>query len=263
MCGIAGLVNIGGESISPPVLQRMTDSISHRGPDGEGHWIEGNVGIGHRRLSIIDVTPAGHQPMMTPDDRYVLSYNGEIYNFRELRIELEALGHVFNSNSDTEVVLHSFAQWGTVALSRFNGMFAVALWDRKQRKLLLARDRYGIKPLYYCLQGNRLAFASEQKAILASDLFKRDLDKEALLEYFTFQNIFTNRTLLKDVRILKAGHYCTFSLNQEPPRLEEVQYWDYRFREPEYPASKEEYIEELDRLFSQAVNRQLVSDVEL
>jgi asparagine synthase (glutamine-hydrolysing) len=263
MCGITGLINIDGMAVSPVVLQHMTDAIAHRGPDGEGHWIEGNVGIGHRRLSIIDLSPAGHQPMISGDHRYVLTYNGEIYNFRELRAELEAAGYWFRSKTDSEVVLHALVHWGTDALLKFNGMFALALWDRKTRTLLLARDRYGIKPLYYAQQGSNFAFGSEQKAITAQPQFARVLDKQALLEYFTFQNIFTDRTLLDGMHLLPAGHYATLDLNEKFPTLKSRQYWDYRFREPDQKASKEEYIEELDRLFRQAVNRQLISDVEL
>jgi asparagine synthase (glutamine-hydrolysing) len=263
MCGITGLIYLDGAPVSPVILQKMTDAIAHRGPDGEGHWIEGNVGIGHRRLAIIDLSTAGHQPMISIDHRYVLSFNGEIYNFRELRIELEAAGFRFRSKTDSEVVLHALAHWGTDALLKFNGMFALALWDRKARNLLLARDRYGIKPLYYAQQGQSFAFGSEQKAITAQPQFDRKLDKQALLEYFTFQNIFTDRTLLQGIQLLPAGHHATINLNAATPKLKRTQFWDYRFREPDYPASKLEYLEELDRLFRQAVNRQLVSDVEL
>lgn len=263
MCGIAGLIHLNGDAVSPVLLQKMTDAIIHRGPDGEGQWIEGNVGIGHRRLAIIDLSPAGHQPMVSADHRYVLSYNGEIYNFRELRSELEAAGYWFRSRTDSEVVLNALAHWGTEALLRFNGMFALALWDRKARSLLLARDRYGIKPLYYAQQGQTFAFGSEQKAITAQSTFNRKLDKEALLEYFTFQNIFTDRTLLKDVHLLKAGHYATLDLATQSASLKCVQYWDYKFLEPKQVVNRQEYVEELDRLFRQAVHRQLVSDVEL
>lgn len=263
MCGITGIVNLNSEVVSPVILRKMTDSIAHRGPDGEGQWIEGNVGLGHRRLAIIDLSPAGHQPMISPDQRFVLSYNGEVYNFRELRAELEAEGHQFRSRTDSEVVLYAMAAWGAKALSRFNGMFALALWDRHERKLLLARDRYGIKPLYYSCQGNTFAFGSEQKAILAMQDFRRQLDKAALLEYFTFQNIFTDRTLLEDVKILPAGHYGVLDLNHGNSGLKLTQYWDFDFREPASSASDDEYREELDRLFQQAVNRQLVTDVEL
>jgi asparagine synthase (glutamine-hydrolysing) len=263
MCGIAGVIHLDGAPVSPAVLQRMTDAVAHRGPDGEGHWIDGNVGLGHRRLAIIDLSPAGHQPMMSVDRRYVLSYNGEVYNFVELRKELEAAGYGFRSRTDSEVVLNAVAAWGVKALDRFNGMFAFALWDRLERTLLLARDRYGIKPLYLSQQGRTVAFGSEQKAILAMPGFRRVLDKPALLEYFTFQNIFTDRTLLADVTLLPAGHYATLDLSREAPTLRPSRYWDFHFREPTERASDREYREELDRLFQQAVNRQLVTDVEL
>jgi len=263
MCGITGLINLDGEPVSSSVLQKMTDEIAHRGPDGEGHWIEGNVGLGHRRLAIIDLSPAGHQPMISTDHRYVLSYNGEIYNFSELRTELEREGFRFRSKTDSEVVLCALVHWGVKAFDRFNGMFALALWDSKERTLLLARDRYGIKPLYVSQQGRFFAFGSEQKAILARPGFKRSLDKPALLEYFTFQNIFTDRTLLEDIQLLPAGYYAVLNLKQQRPTLKHRQYWDYHFREPAKPKRKEEYLEELDRLFKQAVNRQLVADVEL
>lgn len=263
MCGITGLIHLDNAPVSPAVLQRMSDAIAHRGPDGEGHWIEGSVGIGHRRLAIIDLSPAGHQPMVSADYRYVLSYNGETYNFCELRSELEAKGYWFRSKTDSEVVLNALAEWGTKALYRFNGMFALALWDRRERILLLARDRYGIKPLYVSRQGNIFSFGSEQKAILAMPSFKRSLDKPALLEYFTFQNIFTNRTLLEDIQLLPPGHYATLDLKQAKPSLCCTRYWDYDFREPTERAGDDEYREELDRLFQQAVNRQLVTDVEL
>jgi asparagine synthase (glutamine-hydrolysing) len=261
MCGVTGLIHLNGDAVSPVILKKMTDAIAHRGPDGEGHWIEGNVGIGHRRLAIIDLSPAGHQPMITSDHRYVLSYNGEIYNYREIRTELEALGYLFHSQTDTEVVLNALAHWGKDALLKFNGMFGLALWDRKERTLLLARDRYGIKPLYYAKQGHHFAFGSEQKAITAQPTFKRNLNKPALLEYFTFQNIFTDQTLLQDIHLLPAGYYAL--LHVPSGQWKQYQYWDYRFREPDHKASKQEYVEELDRLFKQAVSRQLVSDVEL
>ena len=263
MCGIAGLINLSNAPVSPVVLQKMTDAIAHRGPDGEGQWIEGNVGIGHRRLAIIDLSPAGHQPMVSADHRYLLSYNGEVYNFREIRTELEAKGYWFRSKTDSEVVLNALAEWGHKALTRFNGMFALALWDRKERTLLLARDRYGIKPLYVSQQGKTFAFGSEQKAIWAMPGFIRRMDKPALLEYFTFQNIFTDRTLVEDIQLLPAGHYATLDLKHAQPTLRQTQYWDYNFCEPNEQGSDEEYREELDRLFRQAVNRQLVTDVEL
>ena len=261
MCGITGLIYLNRDIVSPVILKKMTDAIAHRGPDGEGHWIEGNVGIGHRRLAIIDLSPEGKQPMITTDNRYVLSYNGEIYNYLKIRSELEALGCRFRSNTDSEVVLNALSYWGKDALIKFNGMFGLAFWDRKEQTLLLARDRYGIKPLYYARQGQSFSFGSEQKAITAQPTFKRELNKAALLEYFTFQNIFTDQTLLKDIHLLPAGNYAV--LHTLTGKFTQHQYWDYRFREPDQKADKKEYVEELDRLFKQAVKRQLVSDVEI
>ncbi|MCB1507475.1 MAG: asparagine synthase (glutamine-hydrolyzing) [Hyphomicrobiaceae bacterium] len=263
MCGIAGLIHFDRAPVAPPALKAMSDAIAHRGPDGEGHWIEDGVGLAHRRLAIIDLSALAHQPMMSASGRFVLTYNGEIYNFRELRLELETLGYGFRSQSDTEVLLAALEAWGPDALARINGMFAFVLYDRTERTLLLARDRYGIKPLYIHSDGKRLAFASEQKALLAAPGFARVLDREALAEYFTFQNIFTDRTLLKGVSMLPAGHFARLDLKETAPALEVRQYWDFHFEEPLERASDEEYREELDRLFRQAVNRQLVADVEL
>ena len=240
----------------------MTDSIVHRGPDGEGLFFEENVGLGHRRLAIIDLTPAGDQPMKSLSGRFVISYNGEIYNYQETRVELELLGHQFQSQSDTEVLINAWEEWGEESLNRFNGMFAFALWDRKNHELILARDRYGIKPLYYALCGAELLFGSEVKAFLDHPAFAADVDKAALLEYFTFQNQLTDRTLFKGVKILPAGCLMRMSA-REVRKMTPRRYWDFNFVEPEQAADEAEYIEELDRLFKQAVKRQLVSDVEL
>jgi len=263
MCGIAGIFNLNGEPVSQVVLRKMTDAIAHRGPDGEGFYIDSFVGLGHRRLAIIDLSPAGHQPMSTEDGNYIITYNGEVYNFQALRIELESLGHQFRSKTDTEVVLHAYVQWGTECLKRFNGMFAFAIWDKTRQELFMARDRYGIKPLYYTLAGTALIFASEQKAIMKHPAIRREIDLEALIEYFTFQNIFTEKTLLKGISIFPAGCYAQIPLGKNIDTLRPIRYWDFDFQEPKHPAPEEEYIEELDRLFRQAVNRQLVSDVEL
>lgn len=263
MCGIAGLIDLDNNPISPVTLHKMSDAIAHRGPDGKGHWIEKNVGIAHRRLAIIDTSPANQQPMLDTSGRYILSYNGEVYNFRELRVELEAKGYRFRSNGDSEVVLNALVEWGDKAILRFNGMFAFALWDTKEQLLLLARDRYGVKPLYYLEQGNIFAFGSEQKAITAIPGVERRLNKAALFEYFTFQNIFTNQTLLDDVTMFPAGCYAKLDLKKSSPKIQTVQYWDYHFSEPKNLLSDEEYREQLSFLFQQAVTRQLVSDVEL
>ncbi len=261
MCGIAGFVDFNGSKIDMSLLKQATDAISHRGPDGEGHWFEDNIGIGHRRLSIIDLSDLAAQPMVSKDQRYVLSYNGEIYNFKELRNELKNQNVKFHSESDTEVVLNALSLWGSDAFIKFNGMFSLAFFDRKSRKLLLARDRYGIKPLYYSEQNGFFSFASEQKSIFINPNFNKQVNIEALYEYFTFQNIFTNQTLLKDMNILPSGCYLEVSALTGEKKL--TRYWDYHFAEPNDPLNKEEYLEELQRLFKQSVKRQLVSDVEL
>lgn len=262
MCGIAGILRLDEQAVSPVILKRMTDAIAHRGPDGEGQWIDGNVGLGHRRLAILDLSPAGHQPMQSPDGNYIMTYNGEIYNHLTIRAELEAKGYKFRSKTDSEVLLHAYAEWGMRCLTRLNGMFAFAIWDTKKKRMVLARDRYGIKPLYYSLQGNILRFGSEQKAITSDQSFKQAVNKKALLEYFTFQNIFTDQTLIEDIHLLPPGHFMVVDLSKER-KVRVHQFWDFNFREPDQKADAEEYREELDRLFKQAVNRQLMTDVEL
>ena len=264
MCGITGLVNKDGSTISSSVIERMTDSLEHRGPDAEGVWLSGNVGIGHRRLSVIDLSDSGNQPMVDVTDNYVLSYNGEIYNFKELRKLLEKEGFLFKTGTDTEVVLNALIMWGVGALNLFNGMFAIALWNKSRNELLLARDRYGVKPLYYSDNKSFFAFASEQKAIREVPNFKNDLDLEALIEYFTFQNIFTDRTFDSGIRTVEAGSWmlCDFSTSETATTTR--RYWDYSFEEAEQKrVDHREYVDEFDRLFVQAVNRNLISDVEL
>ncbi|MEW5758342.1 MAG: asparagine synthase (glutamine-hydrolyzing) [Candidatus Omnitrophota bacterium] len=262
MCGIVGIINKNGQQVYNSILQTMTSALRHRGPDGEGLYIDENVGLGHRRLAIIDLTVKGRQPMATEDKRFVITYNGEVYNFREIRKELEKLGYYFKSNTDSEVVLYAYAQWKEDCVKRFNGMFAFAVWDKIERKLFFARDRYGIKPLYYWQNEKVLLFASEIKAFFEHPEFKRELDHEVLLEYFTFQNTFTYKTLFKGVKILPPGNFLKINI-RECIQAEQKQYWDFHFEEEKNIKSENEYLEEVDRLFNQAVKRQLVSDVEV
>jgi asparagine synthase (glutamine-hydrolysing) len=258
MCGIAGVLNHDGAPVRLNLLERMTDAIAHRGPDDEGHYVDGPVGLGNRRLAIIDLSPDGHQPMSTEDGQVVLTYNGEVYNFRELRAELERLGHRFRSHTDTEAVLRAHVEWGKDCVLRFNGMFAFALWDRRSGELFLARDRYGIKPLYYARVGDAFLFGSEVKSFLEHPAFRPRMSAPHLLEYMTFQNLFTDGTLFEGVRLLPPGCHLTV----RPGRPDElVRYWDFDFEAVDGDLSNEEYREELDRLFRQAVERQLVSDV--
>ena len=261
MCGICGVLNFEGREVSSALLKKMTDSIAHRGPDGEGWYQSKGLGFGHRRLAIVDLSPLGHQPMVTQDGRYALTYNGEIYNFREIRADLVSKSHSFRSQTDSEVVLNAWAEWGPECVLKFNGMFAFAIWDSVQENLFLVRDRYGIKPLYYSLAGNSIVFGSEQRAIKEHPAVNETLDKRALLEYFTFQNMFTDRTFVEDIKILPAG--TILSINARTQRISKNQYWDYHFREPKGKTDTREYKEELDRLLRQAVSRQLLSDVEI
>src|SRR5260370_23533652 len=257
---MAGVIARGGARVPRDIVAGLTAAIAHRGPDGAGVWCGDIVGLGHGRLAIIDPSAAAAQPMISADSRFVLTYNGEVYNFRELRTELEALGRRFRSRSDTEVVLQALAQWGTGAIARFNGLFALALWDSERRELLLARDRYGAKPLYYAKCGGKLIFGSEVKAILQHPDYRVQMDLEALLEYFTFQNFFTDRTLFKGGRRLPAGCWLKLSA-QGGERL--FRYLDFDFREPQYPLADAEYLEADARLMRQALSLQPVRDVDM
>ena len=261
MCGLAGILELDGAPVAAPLVTRMAEAIAHRGPDGRGTWAGHGAGLGHRRLAVIDLSPGGRQPMQTADGRYVIAYNGEVYNFNELRAELAAQGHRFHTETDTEVVLTAFAAWGPECLDRFNGMFAFAVWDKVERTMFLARDRYGVKPLYYTLVGRTLLFASEVKAFLQHPKFRVRLSAAALHEYFTFQNVFSDRTLFAGVHMLQPGHFL-----RVPQRIPElpapVRYWDFDFCE-DHGLSEDGATDRVSDLFEQAVQRQLVADVDV
>jgi asparagine synthase (glutamine-hydrolysing) len=259
VCGIAGIVRPNGRVVDADVTRRMTDAIAHRGPDGSGVRTRGSVGLGNRRLAIIDLSPAAAMPLENEDGTVAITYNGEVYNFAELRSELERSGHRFRSRSDSEVALHAYEEWGERCVERFNGMFAFAIHDERRAEVFLARDRYGIKPLYLAEADDAVLFASEIKSFLAYPGFRAELSLRHLLEYFTFQNIFSDGTLFAGVRMLEPGRTLTISLRDGTQRTR--RYWDFRFDEQDSGASEDEYVEELDRLFLQAVERQLVSDV--
>ncbi|MEZ0228235.1 MAG: asparagine synthase (glutamine-hydrolyzing) [Planctomycetota bacterium] len=258
MCGIVGVLNRRGDPVDPDLIARMTSSIAHRGPDGTGQWTLGEVGLGHRRLAIIDLSSAASQPMRDPAQANAVVYNGEIYNFRELRGELEALGHAFRSASDTEVLVHAYDEWGPSCVDRLNGMFAFAIWDGRRRTLFLARDRYGVKPLYWWQSERSFAFASEVKALLLHPAMSRAVCHEALDEYFAFQNIFTDRTLFAGVRLLPPG--CVLEVSADDLAIEQRRFWDFRRSDP-LRIDEAECGEQFFALFSKAVTRQLVSDV--
>jgi len=257
MCGIAGILDLRGEAVDPAEVDAMAESITHRGPDDSGTFVRGPIGLANNRLAIIDVSAAGHQPMASDDGRYVLVYNGELYNFRELARELESRGQTFRSRTDTEVVLRAWQEWGPSCLERFNGMFAFAVWDDLERKLTLVRDRFGVKPLYYAEVGGRLLFGSEIKALLAAGV-RASVSNDALRQYFTFQNVFSDETLFDGVRMLPAGHVLSASQRVGAPE----RYWDL-LHEPDESVGEDEWVERLRAAFESAVERQLVSDVPL
>ncbi|MBO6769761.1 MULTISPECIES: asparagine synthase (glutamine-hydrolyzing) [unclassified Thalassospira] len=264
MCGLTGYLNLNGSPASARLVQAMAQNIAHRGPDDSGVYVSGSIALAHRRLSIIDLSSAGHQPMVSPCNRYTVVYNGEIYNFQELRAELQSKGLSFVSHSDTEVLLRGFEFWGQEVVKKINGMFAFAVWDNEYQRLFLARDRYGVKPLYLGLVDDAFLFGSEIKSFFPHPSFEVCLDESGLKEYFTFQNLFSDKTLFKDVSLLPPGHFVWVDAKASAEKIgTPVQYWDYHFEQPQSVASRADYLEELDRLFVQAVSRQLVSDVDI
>ena len=255
MCGIAGILDRTGAPVDIAELVRMSRTIAHRGPDDDGHYARGEVGLANRRLAILDLSPGGHQPMRSDDGSLVLVYNGELYNYRELARELEARGRRFSSRSDTEVVLRAFEEWGSSCVERFDGMFALAVWNESTRELVLARDRFGIKPLYYALHEGRLLFGSEVKSLLEAGLSVQ-VSAPALIEYFTFQNVFSDLTLFEGVKTLPAGHLLVASKSS----IELRRYWDLEL-DPDETLSEDEWVDAVRAAFEEAVVRQLVSDV--
>ena len=258
MCGIAGIAHLDGSPVSPDTIRAMCDLIRHRGPDDAAVWTGDAAGLGQRRLSIIDLSPRGRNPMPNEDESLFLVANGEIYNYRELKAPLLEAGHRFRSDTDTEVLLHSYEERGTDAILPLNGMFAFALWDRKQRRLVLARDRFGVKPLYYTTIGNTFAFASEIKAFRGIPEFRAKADPIGLAEHFTFQNTFGERTLFEGVHLLEAGHLLVL----ENGAIHKHRYWDLAY-EPEGGRTLQQWAHGLRERFEQAVQRQLMSDVPL
>ncbi len=256
MCGIAGIYSIN-KKINKKNLLQMSEAIDHRGQDDDGHYINNNFGLAHKRLSIIDLSNNASQPFISFDKRYVLAFNGEIYNFREIKKKLFRK-YKFISNSDSEVVLYAFYEWGKNCFKLFNGMFAITIWDNKLKKVVLARDRYGMKPLYYYCDGKNLIFASEIKSILKSKLYRKELDYYGLCEYLTFQNYISNKTLFKNILLLSQGTIMEF--NSELESSSEI-YWDFNF------FNKNSLIQgsgkDLNLYIKNAVKRQSYADVDI
>ncbi|SDN36573.1 asparagine synthase (glutamine-hydrolyzing) [Afipia sp. GAS231] len=261
MCGIAGIYNIIGKPVDPVEISRLTGLLAHRGPVGEGSWFSADrdLALGHRRLAIIDPGAGGYQPMHSADGRHVIVFNGEIYNFLELRRELEARGAVFRSQSDTEVILAAWQAWREGMLSRFNGMWALAIFDTQTRELFLARDRFGIKPLLYAMSPERFVFASEQRAMVRSGLIQTSLDvdvaRRLLLDAFGVEG--SERTLCREVRRLQAGHYMWL----REGRVAITRWWRTVDHLPAIPESDAERVERFHELFEDAVALRMRSDV--
>jgi len=257
MCGIAGMLAEPGRLADSRLLRAMTGILAHRGPDGDGHHEDGRVGLGHRRLSIIDLA-TGEQPMSNDDASVWITFNGEIYNYRELRRELESRGYRFRTASDTEVIIKAYEAFGPDCVGHLRGMFAFALWDSRRRRLFLARDRAGIKPLVYAWNGRRLLFASELKALLQAPDLARELDSEALRDYLTFLYIPSPKTIFRGIRKLPPASYLLLDADGGEPVIR--RYWQLEFR-PEAGRGEAEWIEGLRAQLADAVQSHLVSDV--
>lgn len=257
MCGIVGVYDFKEKSVPQSTLKKMRESIRHRGPDGNGEFIHNNIALGFQRLAIIDLSEAGHQPMTNEDGSLLLIYNGELYNYLELKPELIQRGHKFHSHTDSEVILHAYEEYGEKCLDKFMGVFAFAIYNKKNKSIFIARDKFGTKPLYYTKVDDKFLFASEIKALLQHPSVKASLSHTALREYFTFQNIFSDRTLFKDILLLPAGH----SLTVGPDGVIKIkQYWDFEINE-DHKTTEEQFIEELQTAFDHAVTRHMISDV--
>lgn len=258
MCGICGIYNTNGRPPDELLLRRMNSVLFHRGPDGEGFYLDPHIGLAHRRLSIIDLE-AGKQPMGNEDGLIQVVFNGEIYNFLELRKLLEAKGHVFRTRSDTESIVHGYEEWGEGVVEKLRGMFAIAIWDGRNRKLVLARDRIGKKPLYYYLDSGRLLFASELKSLLKDKSVPRDIDLQALDAYLSFGYVPSPHTIFKKIRKLPPAHIAVLSSAGFSLRP----YWHLDMESTGDCNNEETVIEELRQRFDEAVRIRLISDVPL
>jgi len=259
MCGICGYINIDKRPASnPEAVKKMTEALRHRGPDDEGFFIKDNIALGHRRLSVIDLE-TGHQPLFSRDGSLSIIYNGEAYNFPEIKRVLTEKGHRFNTSSDTEVVLCAFREWGAECFEKINGMFSLAIWDDKEKRLILARDRFGKKPLYYGRFGDVFVFASEIKSILRHPAVKKELDMAGMFKYLAYDYIPNPNSIFKNITKLEPGHFAVLSNG----RLEKRRYWNIKFDESRESYDVREYGQRFKDLLREAVRRRLISDVPL
>lgn len=256
MCGITGFTNKVDNADG--IICEMMNKIRHRGPDAEGKFVDGDIALGHRRLSIIDVSSSGDQPIFNEDRSLVIVFNGEIYNYREIREKLIAAGHTFKTNTDTEVLIHGYEQFGEKLLNMLRGMFSFVIWDKNKKELFGARDFFGIKPMYYALMGETFMFGSEIKGFLAHPHFQKELNTTALENYLTFQYSPTNETFFKNVYKLMPAHYFRF----KDGKLQIKRYWDVNFNADEKPAL-EDWVKRISETFRDSVNAHKIADVEV
>jgi asparagine synthase (glutamine-hydrolysing) len=262
MCGIAGFIDFG-KTVDRDTLINMTDILHHRGPDDSGYSFNttenANIGLGHRRLSILDLTLHGHQPMGFEDVEIV--YNGEVYNFKEIKKELETLGYSFDSNSDTEVILKAYHRWGLDAVNKFNGMFAFTIWDKKEQKVYILRDRSGIKPLYWYQKDQTILFASELKSFHQYKDFDKEINIDAVGLFLQYQYIPEPHSIFVYSKKLKAGHYLEIDLKKQ--KVTQTKYWDVidSYNKPKLDISEDEAIKETEKLLLSAFEYRMVSDV--
>lgn len=261
MCGIAGFISAKPSSEARAIVERMADAIAHRGPDDSGYYVDKFAALGHRRLSIIDLA-GGHQPMGNEPGSLQIVYNGEIFNHRQLRGQLEAAGHQYRTHCDTETVVHAYEEWGAGCLNRFRGMFAFAIWDAAGKRLFCARDRLGKKPFYYFADGSLFAFASEIKALLRHPSISAQLEAEALPEYLSFGYLSGENTLFTGIKKLLPGHYLSVDFGFPEPQVRIERYWDVPPASPA-GATRREFVAETRRRLEDAIQSRLMSDVPL
>jgi len=266
MCGITGIAGKElNQAKSREAIAAMNQAISHRGPDAEGIFEDTEAFLGHRRLFFIDLSDAGRQPFFSQDQRYAIVYNGELYNYRELRFELQRVVHgsaqlpyIFKTQTDTEVILAAYLRWGNDCLRRFKGMFAFAIWDKQEKALLVVRDRMGVKPLYYSFVNGTFLFASEIRAILSSGMVDKKINPKALAEYIQYQTVHAPHTMIQGVNMLMPGHYLEF----KEGKLTSTRYWNINeYTKEQEPLSYKQTCEKVNELLTASVERRLVSDV--
>ncbi|HET6992011.1 MAG TPA: asparagine synthase (glutamine-hydrolyzing), partial [Bacteroidia bacterium] len=255
MCGINGIIDLKVQGNFELQVRKMNAALAHRGPDDEGIFSENGISLGHRRLSIIDLSSAGHQPMKYENERYTIIYNGELYNFRELKNELTEI--TFQTNSDTEVILASYVKWGEQCLDHFNGMFAFAIWDKIKKELFIVRDRLGIKPLYYAQVNNQLIFSSEIRALLSSGMIEKKMDMNSLDDYLRYQTVHAPATIIQNVKMLMPGHFMKIVNGNVSLKC----WWKPVVVQNENETNYKSVCKNIRQLLRDAVERRLVADV--